>query len=443
MTSIARRLGGGLNLQTFAAFELRDFRLLWANNFSYALVHGIERFAFVWLVIETLQARDFYLGLVSFTLGIPVFFFSLPAGVLADRWNRRALLFISQAIVLVAALLTAIFIWMDLMTLRMALVMSLAVGTGVAVGQPVRQALIPAVVPPNRLMNAITLNSIGQTVSQMAGPALGGAALALWGIGGNFAAQAVVMGVGVIFIIPLRIPAHGPSPAPAAGPHRSALRAVLGDVAEGFRFIAGEPNIRVLFLLLLLSSVVINGAWITLLPKVAQVQLDADGFRASMLFTYLGVGLTISSLFLASLRQLKNAGGWFTCALMISSGLAIIIGFSHSYLLTALLMALTGLSAAFFMNLNLTLIQSNTPSSVMGRVMAIYTLIMMGGSPLGALLAGLGAEWVGAGAWFSLCGAAMVAVGAVFLLTQPGLRRMPSHPAPEAAVAAPADAASG
>ena len=144
MTSIARRLGGGLNLQTFAAFELRDFRLLWANNFSYALVHGIERFAFVWLVIETLQARDFYLGLVSFTLGIPVFFFSLPAGVLADRWNRRALLFISQAIVLVAALLTAVFIWMDLMTLRMALVMSLAVGTGVAVGQPIRQALIPA-----------------------------------------------------------------------------------------------------------------------------------------------------------------------------------------------------------------------------------------------------------------------------------------------------------
>ena len=440
MTSIAQRLGGGLNLQTFAAFELRDFRLLWANNFSYALVQGIERFAFVWLVIETLQARDFYLGLVSFALGIPVFFLALPAGVLSDRWDRRRLLFISQAIVLIAALLTAILIWMDLMTLRVALVMALFVGTGVAVGQPVRQALIPAVVPPNRLMNAITLNGAGQTISQMLGPALGGAVIAIWGIGGNFALQAILMGVGVIFIIPLRIPARGPSPALAVD-GRSALGGIVNEVIDGFRFVIREPNIRVLFLLLLLSSLVIAGPWVTLLPKVAQVQLGANAFWASMLFTYMGVGLTISSLILASIPRLNNAGGWFTCALMTSSALAVIIGFSHSYLLTAALMLMTGLSAAFFMNLNLTLIQSHTPGPVMGRVMAIFTLVMMGATPVGGLLGGIGAEWLGAGGFFSLCGGASVALGAVFLLTQPGLRRMPSHP--ETPVAASVESSPG
>ena len=440
MTSIAQRLGGGLNLQTFAAFELRDFRLLWANNFSYALVQGIERFAFVWLVIETLQARDFYLGLVSFALGIPVFFLALPAGVLSDRWDRRRLLFISQAIVLIAALLTAILIWMDLMTLRVALVMALFVGTGVAVGQPVRQALIPAVVPPNRLMNAITLNGAGQTISQMLGPALGGAVIAIWGIGGNFALQALLMGVGVIFIIPLRIPARGPSPALAVD-GRSALGGIVNEVIDGFRFVIREPNIRVLFLLLLLSSLVIAGPWVTLLPKVAQVQLGANAFWASMLFTYMGVGLTISSLILASIPRLNNAGGWFTCALMTSSALAVIIGFSHSYLLTAVLMLMTGLSAAFFMNLNLTLIQSHTPGPVMGRVMAIFTLVMMGATPVGGLLGGIGAEWLGAGGFFSLCGGASVALGAVFLLTQPGLRRMPSHP--ETPVAASVESSPG
>lgn len=77
----------------------------------------------------------------------------------------------------------------------------------------------------------------------------------------------------------------------------------------------------------------------------------------------------------------------------------------------------------------------------MGRVMAIFTLIMLGGTPLGGLLGGLGAEWVGAGRWFSICGAASVAVGAFFLLTNPGLRRMPSHPDPPAA--APAESGSG
>ena len=421
-----------LSLQTFAAFELRDFRLLWANNFSYALVQGIERFAFAWLVIDILKAGDIYLGLAAFTLGIPVFFFSLPAGVLADRWNRRTLLVVSQLIVLAGALLAAILIWMDLMTLRVALGMALFVGTGVAVGQPVRQALIPAVVPPHRLMNAITLNSAGQTVSQMVGPALGGAAIEVAGLGGNFALQAILMGAGLIFIVPLRIPSRTLAPVAAAS---STLRVMVVDVVEGFRFIMRNDNIRSLFILLLVTSLVINGPWVTLLPRVAQLQLDADGPAASWLFAYLGIGLTCSSLALASVRGgLRNAGGWFICALMTSSTFAIIIGFSHSYLLTALLLSLTGLSAGVFSNLNLTLIQSYTPQPVMGRVMAIFTLIMLGGTPVGGLLGGLGAAWLGAGHWFSICGAASVAVGAVFLLTQPRLRRMPTRAeAPEVA----------
>ncbi len=425
-TDIAQQVRGVLTRQTFAAFEIRDFRLLWANNFSYALVQGIERVAFAWLVIEILKAGDVYLGLMAFTLGIPVFFLSLPAGVLADRWNRRMLLVVSQVIVLAGALLTAIVLWMDLMTLRLALVMALFVGTGVAIGQPVRQALIPAVVPSHRLMNAITLNSAGQTVSQMAGPALGGVAMAIAGLEGNFALQAILMGAGLIFLIPLRIPAHALAPAVAAG---STLRVMAVDVVEGFRFIVRNDNIRSLFTLLLVTSLVINGPWATLLPRVAQLQLDADGPGVNWLFAYLGIGLTCSSLALASVRGgLRNAGGWFICALMTSSAFAIVIGFSHSYLLTALLLALTGLSAGVFTNLNLTLIQSYTPQPVMGRVMAIFTLIMLGGTPIGGLLGGLGAAWLGAGYWFSLCGAASVAVGAVFLLTQPKLRRMHSHP---------------
>lgn len=429
--SIAQQVRGVLTRQTFAAFEIRDFRLLWANNFSYALVQGIERVAFAWLVIEILKAGDVYLGLMAFTLGIPVFFLSLPAGVLADRWNRRMLLVVSQVIVLAGALLTAIVLWMDLMTLRLALVMALFVGTGVAIGQPVRQALIPAVVPSHRLMNAITLNSAGQTVSQMAGPALGGVAMAIAGLEGNFALQAILMGAGLIFLIPLRIPAHALAPAVAAG---STLRVMAVDIVEGFRFIVRNDNIRSLFTLLLVTSLVINGPWATLLPRVAQLQLDADGPGVNWLFAYLGIGLTCSSLALASVRGgLRNAGGWFICALMTSSAFAIVIGFSHSYLLTALLLALTGLSAGVFTNLNLTLIQSYTPQPVMGRVMAIFTLIMLGGTPIGGLLGGLGAAWLGAGYWFSLCGAASVAVGAVFLLTQPKLRRMHSHPEPPVA----------
>ncbi len=439
-----RRAGGGLGQHTFAAFDLRDFRLLWANNFSYALVQGILRFAFPWLVIEALLARDFFLGAISFALGVPVLFLALPVGVLSDRWDRRVLLFASQFLVLASSVLTAVLIWAGVMSVGLAMAMALFAGVGIAVGQPVRQALIPAVVPPERLMNAITLNSLGQNVSQIAGPALGGAAIALWGIGGSFGLQAVLVGIGVFFLIPLRIPERAAAAVarPVTPGERSPLRVMLDDIREGFRFIVFKnAEIRVLFILLLASALVIMGPWQALLPRIGQMQLEQGAFWTSMLFAFMGVGTIVSSLILASIPRIPNAGGWFSLTLVIGGSLAVGIGLSESYPLTVVFMVLSGFNAGFFMNLNLTLIQSHTPGDVMGRVMAIYTLMLQGGSPFGGLLAGLGAEWTSAGAWFAICGAAVAAVAAVFLITQPSLRRMPSHP--ETPVAAPADAGSG
>ena len=92
-------------------------------------------------------------------------------------------------------------------------------------------------------------------------------------------------------------------------------------------------------------------------------------------------------------------------------------------------MILSGFNAAFFVNLNLTLIQINTPGIMMARVMSIYTIAMMGGAPFSALLAGLMADVVGsAGIWFSICGASMAMIAAIIIVTQPKLRAMSSAP---------------
>ena len=123
------------------------------------------------------------------------------------------------------------------------------------------------------------------------------------------------------------------------------------------------------------------GPWQTLLPRIGQAQLGQGAFWTSMLFAFMGLGTIVSSLILASIPRIKNAGGWFSLTLVIGGTLAVGIGLSHSYLLTVLFMVLSGFNAGFFMNLNLTLIQSHTPSDVMGRVMALYTLMLMGGRP--------------------------------------------------------------
>lgn len=422
-----------LNPRTFAAFDSRDFRLLWANNFSYALVQGIQRLTFVLLAGE-LTRNEFTLGLVVFALGIPVFFLTLPTGAFADRIDRRLLLFGSQLLVLAASLLTAVLIWADRMSVPMMLGMAVFVGLGVAVGQPVRQALVPAIVPQERLLNAISLNSFGQNVSQIAGPAMAGFLSDFWGYGASFATQGALMGVGLLFLIPLRVP---PTER-ITRPGERLLRETLGKIGDGFVFAWRAADIRALFILLFATALVIMGTWQTLLPRVAEDQLGASESAVGILFMTMGVGTIVSSLVLASMPRLRNAGGWFTCTLVTGGSLAVGMGLSTSYPLTLTLMLLSGLNAGFFISLNLTLIQSHTPRAMMDRIMAIYTLVMLGGSPFGALIAGRGAAWLDAGTWFAISGGATAVVAVVFLIAQPSLRRMPSHP--ETPVAAPADA---
>ena len=213
------------------------------------------------------------LGLVSFALGIPVFFIALPAGVLSDRSDRRVLLFGSQLVVLAASLLTGVLIWIDVMSVGVAIAMAIFVGIGAAFGQPVRQALVPAIVPPDRLMNAIHPQQPGAERRPDRGPALGGTAIALWGIGGSFAVQAILMGLGLLLLIPLRIP-------PSAGAARAG-RGIRAEIGDGFSFIRGAADVRALFILLLATALVIMGPWQTLLPKIANEQLGAGAFAAS------------------------------------------------------------------------------------------------------------------------------------------------------------------
>ena len=430
------RGSGGLSLQTFVAFGSRPFRYLWLNTFTFTLANGIQRFAFVWLALE-LSEKSIVLGAVSFALGAPILLISLPAGVLIDRLDRRLILFGSQIFGLASSLVAALLIWADVMSIGLALGMAFVLGGAVAVGQPARQAIVPTIVEPKRLLNAITLTTMSQNLSQLAGPAIGGVAIAIWGIGGSFVVQGVLLGIGLVALLPLKVPAVSSG----ARRQRPRLRA---DIAEGIRFVSRTADIRTLMILLLVGALLIGGPWTTLLPKLAKEELGVEAFGASMLFAAMGLGTLIASLWLASMGHLKNAGGWFIATMLFASLMIIGLGLSKIYALTIALMFISGLDSGFFMNLNLTLIQANTPQAVMGRVMSIYGVCFMGGMPVGALLAGLGAQVIGAPAYFAACGVVMAVLTAGAFLSQPSLRRMSTvPPSSEATEETRADSAAG
>ena len=406
-----------LSLETFSAFRSRNFALLWTNNLTFTLSQSVRQFAFTWLALELFDSGQ-ALGLIMFALGLPILVFGLPAGALADRIDRRVLLFASQVGGFAVTVLTAALVWADMMTTGLTMALAMALGATVAFGQPVRVAIVPSLVEPSRLLNAVTLMSLSQNASMIVGPAIGGALVAIGGLGTAFAGQAALLGIGLLALVPLRVPRVD-----RTGPPRH----LAAEVREGLAFVAGHAGIRTLMLVLLTTALVMAGTFMTLLPKIAKEDLGVGAFETSMFFTAMGVGMLMSSLLLASFSRLDRAGLWFIVTLMCGGTLNAAFGLSPWYLVSVGIMFATGWNAGFFTNLNLTLVQAHTPNEVMGRVMSIYTLAMAGGMPLGGLLAGVMSDVLGNREWFVACGLAFVAVGATVLLTQPSLRRMRSR----------------
>jgi MFS family permease len=402
----------GLTLQTFAAFRSVPFRLLWTNTFTFALIQSTQRFTFVWLVLD-LGRGSGAIGAVSFALGIPVFFFAIPAGVLADRVDRRLLLMSSQLGAVAISALTAVFIVTGAINLWITLGLSAAMGATVAAGMPARQAIIPSIVDRDRLMNAIVLMSMGQNVSQIVGPVVGGVVIAFWGLSGAFFTQAALLGLGALMILPLRVPRPP-----------GTTRNVRKELKEGFRFIAFTPSIRLLVLMLAVAGVFMIGPFTALLPQIAREQLGQSAFAASMLFAFMGLGMMVTSLGLASVQDIPHKGGWFLGSLAMGGVMLALIGLSPWYAATCVLMFVGGMGGGVYMNLNQTLIQGHTPHEVMGRVMSVHTLCQMGIGPMGSLLAGALASLMGAPLWMAISGAILAFIALSTLVTQPALRRM-------------------
>jgi MFS family permease len=282
-------------------------------------------------------------------------------------------------------------------------------------GTPVRTAVLPQVVERDKLMNAIVMSTIGQNVMMLAGPLIGGAAIALWGIEAGFAVQAIAYAIGLLALFPLRMPRLAAT---------VAARHPLKELREGFDFVLGHAEIRALVWMLAASGLLMLGPVFALIPPIVRDEMGKGAFAASMLFGIMAVGMLATSLVLATIGNFGSKGAWFIVNLALGGIDVALMGIVDSFALLAVLMFVWGMGGGIFMNLNRTLIQSHTPDAVMGRVMSIQSLGMVGFSPLGGLLAAAAAGAIGATAFMIVAGAALTAVSLATFVTQPRLRAM-------------------
>lgn len=397
----------------FSILGERSFRALWLNTVAFILIQSTQRFAYVWLVLE-LGGNEREAGIAAFAMGIPILFLSLPAGVLSDRMDRRALLAWSQLGAVLVSGLTAALVLTDQISIPATYILSAAMGATTAYGQPVRQAIVPSIVPAHRLQNAIALVTLAMNTSFMLGPAFGGAMIASWGIGTSFAVQTAVYAVALVPLRGLRLPAVIKRP----------QRHLRAEIAEGIAFITHDRGLRVLVGMLMVFGLLMIGPFQALLPIIARDNLGRGALETGLLFASLGTGMLVTSLILASARDLQRKGLVFAINYVAGGVGFAAIGLSRSYTLTVVVLFFWGMGGGLFINLNQTLMQMRTPHELMGRVVSVQTLSFAGIGPIGALVAGAGAEAIGAATWIAICGAFIAATGVLVVATQPHVRAL-------------------
>lgn len=391
------------------------YRSYWLANFFYFLVFGAQRFAFVLFVLE-LTDRAGLGGLVGFALGIPAFFITVPAGVWADRLDRRRMVMASclagAAMMAAVAALTLT----GLINAPVALVAALAIGFVTASVQPPLTAIVQMIVPPDRLVSGIVLRTMGQNLAQFVGAVAGGVTIATLDFGGAFAVQSALYLVAFVCLLGVRLPARSAPPA---------VRPRMRDAArEGARFVFGRPALRALVVSSIMTGLFQLGPIFVLIPEIARTRLEVGAGMNSLLLGFTSIGMLIMSTFLATRHGLGRKGYWFLLNLLIAGPAMVVMGASGWYLLTALALFVWGLNGGVHINMNQALIQMNTPNEMMGRVMSIYMLSIAGLIPLGSLLSGVTAEVIGADGALILAGVVFGVYAVWAFVTQRELREL-------------------
>ena len=400
----------------FGVLRLQSFRLLWLNTLGFVLVQSTQRFAFVWLILE-LGSKSDVSGRLLFVMGLPALFISLPVGVVADRLNRRFLLMFSQAGAFSITLTTAFLVSSDRITTTSATACAAVLGLFIAIGQPVRTSIVPTLVPQQHLMNAIIVSVVASNLALIFGPAVAGPAISRWGIEGAFWVQAALYAVGFCALVPLQLPPQQV---------RTEKPKLRHELSAGLGFIVGHREIRVLFILLMGSVIFMMSPWMVLGPQFAREEVGATGGSATFLYTMLGFGQFVTSMWLLrNSHRVKQKGLWFMFGLTAGASVQMLIGPAPSYVSLALILFAWGLTGGFYLNLNQTLLQHNAPPEVMGRVMAVHSLLMVGLAPMGALAIGYAARHLHSlPETISGTGAAMLILVLVVLTTQRDFRRL-------------------
>ncbi|MFA4992191.1 MAG: MFS transporter [Candidatus Omnitrophota bacterium] len=368
------------------ALKYKNYRLFFIGNSVSLIGTWMQAVAASWLIYR-LTNSVFLLGVVGFTSQIPTLLISSFAGVLADRFNRRKILIITQAMAMLQALIMAALTLTGTIQTWHIICLSIFLGLINSFDIPTRHSFVVDMIEKKEdIGNAIALNSSLFNAARLIGPSIAGILIASFGEGICFFINGVSF-MGVIFgllAMDIKRPAS-----------RQRKSHVLQELKEGLIYVVGFGRIRnILFLLALVSLAGMSHA--VLMPVFARDVLGGGPHTLGFLMAAVGMGALIGTVYLASRRKVDGLEDVISPATIVFGVTILAFSFSKFLWLSLFLMVFAGFGIMVQMAASNTILQTLTDDDKRGRVMSFYTMAFMGMAPFGSLMAGGVASRLGA-----------------------------------------------
>lgn len=400
-------------IRTFSSLRNRDYRYLWAGNLFNNGANWLQQVTVGWLVLD-LSNSPAYVGAVGGLRSLPFLFIGPFAGVMADRMDRKKLVFLSQTLLAVSALLFALLVASGKVQLWHAFAYILVSGVAHSILQPVRNALVANTVPREDLGNAFALHAMSITSSRFVWPAIGGVLIVAFGFKVNFFIESALYVFLALLIIPMRTPFREQS--------RARHASTLTELKEGVRYVWKDKPIRQLIVMSFVPNFFVQPC-LYLLPVFAGTVLNRDADIYGTLLSVNGLAGFTATVILASFGYILNKGKLSLLVLILASIGAIILGQSHWLFLSMFAVALIGFGQTIFRTSNGTLVQTLVPDGLRGRVLSIYHLDH-GFTPLASLAVGLFAQFYNPTGAVTVIGLVSLGLSIYFLLAFRRIRQL-------------------
>ena len=384
---------GSAPVRGMAAFASRDFRRYQMARAAVIIGAEAQTIAVAWQVYSiTHRALD--LGFTGLALFLPGLFFLLPAGHVADRYDRRHVILVCYALQIVCTSALLAIAILGLRDVRPIYAVLFLIGTGRSFSGPASSALIPHLVPEGHFVNAVTWGAAIYQFANIAGPAIGGI---LFTLPLTHVANGVLTGGGIVYIATLAslvifLALIG------------SLRVRLGRMEHrevslkvifaGFQYVRRSPIL--LGSLSLDLFVVLLGGASALMPIFAQEILHTGPKGLGMLRGAPAVGALAISLLLARYPLRRNAGIRLFVCVGIFGAATILFGFSHNLALSLVALAIAGAADMISVVIRSSVLQLATPPEMRGRVSAVNSMFLGASNELGEFESGVTAQWLGA-----------------------------------------------